>query len=171
MTVNPAISTAQAVAYAVAQQKRHSDELGFLPRQSIEQYAARGQLIISHENEDPASYAIYFTGRNGNRPRVDPYTLRIHQICTQYDARRITHATRLINRIMDVGYAQQFHSIRAWVADDIPANDFWKAVGFTIVGTRKGGRRRNRRHNLWTFDLMPTLFTQHTGHPPLQALD
>ena len=161
---SPATPLDQAIAYAIAQQRKHSDELGFLTRQAIEQYAARGQLILSHENADPASYAIFFTGRNGNRPRLDPYTLRIHQICTQYDARRITHATQLVTRVVDVANARGFHAIRAWVADDIPANQFWKAIGFEIVATRRGGRRRKRTHNLWLLHLQPTLFTDIPGH-------
>lgn len=146
-------STEKLVTYACHLQRQHTDELGFLPELAIRQYAERRQILLAHENDQPCAYVLYYDGRKGNRPRLDPLTLRIHQLCTQYDARRLAHATHLINRIYDIATTGRFTRIRAWVANDIPANDFWHAVGFTLHGTRQGGRRRNRLHNLWILNL------------------
>ena len=152
--LTPATDTTEdVVAYTCHLQRQYTDELGFLPKLAIRQYAQRNQILLTHENKEPCAYALYYDGRNGNRPRLDPFTLRIHQLCTQYDARRLAHATRLINQVYDIAKTGHFNRIRAWVAQDIQANDFWKAVGFQLKGTRQGGRRRNRLHNLWILDL------------------
>lgn len=141
------------VRFASHLQRKHTDQLGFLPTVAIKEYAQRGQILLAHQNDQPCAYAIYFDGRNGNRPRFDPLTIRIHQLCTQEDARRILHATHLVNQIYDIAKTGHFTAIRAWVAHDIPANEFWHAVGFNIHATRQGGRRRNRLHNLWILNL------------------
>lgn len=141
------------VRYACHLQRQHTDQLGFLPTVAIREYADRGQVIVATENDDPVSYVLFYTGRHGNRPKRDPLTCRIHQLCTQYDARRLAHATHLLNQVIDIATAAHFLELQAWVADDLPANDFWQAVGFHKVAQRWGGERRNRLHNLWKLEL------------------
>lgn len=139
--------------YAVAQQRKHREELGFLPRLAITEYADRGQIIPALENGELAAYVLFYDGRNGNRPVRHPNTLHIHQICTQYDARRLQNATHLINRLLDRAIENRFTEITAWVATDIPANQFWRDVGFTHIASRLGGEKRNRIHNLWRMEV------------------
>lgn len=140
--------------YVEKMQRLHNEELGFLPSCAIREYVERDQVLPATENGELCSYALYFDGRNGKRPRLHPSTLKIHQICTQYDARFLHHATTLINRILAVATDKNFRTIQAWVATDIDANDFWSAVGFTCVAQRIGGKKRGRIHNLWELTLV-----------------
>lgn len=142
--------------YAIAQQKLHREQLGFLSRVAIETYAERGQIIPAVDNGDFVSYALFYDGVNGNTPKREPTILRIHQICTQYDARMLQHATHLVNRLIDIAAAKGLTKLRAWVADDIPANDFWTTIGFEIVATRVGGHTRERLHNCYMLDIGET---------------
>ncbi len=47
--------------------------------------------------------------------------------------------------------AEGYQQISCWVADDIPANEFWRSMGFRLSGSRPGGARRGRMHNLWIY--------------------
>ncbi len=127
----------------------HRDELGFLSTLALHEYWQRGQILLQHENGQPCGYVLWYDGRNGNRPLRRPADLAIHHACIQYDARRITHGTELVRWIVQHARASGFSRINAWVADDIPANAFWKAIGFQHVATRLGGEKRKRVHNLW----------------------
>jgi GNAT superfamily N-acetyltransferase len=159
------------VTYACHLQRQHTDELGFLPAVAIREYAERGQIIVATENHDPISYVLFYTGRNGNRPKRNPRTCPIHQLCTQYDARRLAHATNLLNQVIDIATATDFRELRAWVAHDLPANDFWNAFGFHNVAQRWGGERRNRLHNLWIFELPDPPTQPATPAPHLHSFD
>ena len=153
-TLHPTFTPDVLVDYVVAQQTRHREQLGFLPRIAIAEYADRRQILPAVQNDELAAYALFYDGRNGHRPRRNPFTLHVHQICTQYDARRLYHATALINRLIDRANINNFREITAWVANDIPANDFWEAIGFKHVATRLGGAKRNRVHNLWRLPIV-----------------
>ena len=146
--------------YVIAQQALHREELGFLPACAIREYHERGQIITATENADLASYALFFDGRNGKRPRLHPHTIKVHQICTHYDARRIALATELLRQLELRATRRNFTTLAAWVAQDLPANAFWNAAGFTIEAQRDGGTKRKRKHNLWVKHLprpLPTL--------------
>lgn len=139
------------VPYVIHLQSQHREELGFLPRLAIQEYSARGQIIPAIENDTICGYMLYYSGRNGNRPRNHPDTLKIHQMCVQYDARRVHHALRLFDLSTRLAAEKGMHTVEAWVASDIDANAFWNATGSIHVATRLGGRKRNRYHNLWRY--------------------
>lgn len=143
---------AALVRYVVHQQSLNRDELGFLPTLAITEYAERRQILPAVDNGDLAAYALFYDGRNGNPPKRNPGRLHVHQICTAHDTRRIYHATHLINALIERAQQRKFNEIAAWVADDIPANAFWQALGFKHIATRLGGQKRNRLHNLWLLD-------------------
>jgi len=160
--------------YAEHLQRLHPEELGFLPRMSIREYSQRGQIIPAFENDDCCGYVLYYDGRNGNRPRKHPYTLKIHQMCVEYDARRVHHALDLFARTTRIAVCGGMTHIEAWVASDIDANAFWSATGCEHVATRMGGRKRHRLHNLWRFQLpavLPALIGPHHNrtHSPIEA--
>lgn len=155
MTPRP-LKPTELVDFCVHLQKQHRDELGFLPRLAFAEYYDRHQIIPAIENDDVCGYVLYFDGRNGKRPRLHPNTLKIHQACIQYDARRIEHATQIVQRVIAIAITKHFHRVEAWVATDLEANAFWSAIGFRIVATRAGGRKRDRIHNLYRYDIPAT---------------
>lgn len=135
--------------YVQALQRKHSDELGFLPRQSLEEYWSRGQINPAYENGDLCGFLLYYDGRNGNRPRARPDVIALHQACIQYDAQRVKHGTKLVTDLIDHAQRHRFRTIECRVRDDIPANVFWRAMGFVDHGRVLGGRRRDRRVIRW----------------------
>lgn len=128
------------VRYVEHLMRSNYDAVGFIPRPRLEQYAARGQVLMEHENDAPAGFLVFGAGWP---------TLRIYQACIQYDARRIEHGTRLVERVMTEAARRGCHIVSLWCADDLPANAFWEAVGFRCIGTRPGGSARGRLHRHW----------------------
>lgn len=134
-------------------QDANTNALGFLTSSALREYHDRRQIIPAAENDELVAYALYFDGRNARPPKRDPHTFRIIQLCTDYEARRLKHATALVNELIDRAQAGRFHRLRAWVADDLPANDFWQAIGFQRSASRVGRAKSQRRHNLWILEL------------------
>ena len=147
----------QLAAFVLSEQNRNRESLGFLPRQAIETYAEHRQIIPATVRGQLVSYCILFDGQPGQRPQRDPYDLRVYQLCTDFNARRLTHATGLINRVYEHAIATGFRRIRLYCANDLPANDFWSTLGFELGGTRLGGNKRDRVHNLWILNLPPNV--------------
>jgi len=145
----PCFTPEQLQTYAEHLQRLHPEELGFLPRLAIKEYADRGQIILATQNDEPAAYALFYDGRNNKRPRRHPFSLHVHQICTQDDALFLQHASSLLRRLELRAQRNQMTAITAWVAHDIPATAFWEATGFTQIASRKGGTKRNRIHRLY----------------------
>lgn len=128
--------------YVVALSRRHYEEIGFLPEPRLRSYHASGQLWIANENSDPCGFLVW-----GNGWPV----LRVYQVCIQYDAQRRFHGAQLIGRLINKAESEGYTSISCWVADDIPANEFWNAMGFVKMRTRPGGKKRARVHNGWVY--------------------
>jgi len=119
--------------------------LGFLPLSAYDHRHERGDLIAIYRNDDLVGYAMI--GVNTSRE------CRILQIWVRPDARQITHGRALIHYIAKKK-AEPTHCwlLRLWCADDLPANIFWRALGFEYRGWR-WGRKLKRKHLLWTIDL------------------
>lgn len=134
------ISSDDLLDYVCALSKLNYEQIGFIPRPRLEQYAERGQLWSETENGELCGFLVW-----GNGWPV----LRVYQICIQYDARRRENGYRLLRRLIEKASAEGYEAISCYVADDIEANDFWRAVGFSVIGQRDGGMTRGRRHNHW----------------------
>lgn len=138
------------VRYAADLMRKHYDEVGFLPTPRLELYAQRNQLWLQYENDEPCGYLVF-----GNGWPV----LKVYQCCIQTDARRHEHAATLIQALIQVGRDRGCLSVALWCAEDLEANMFWKAMGFTHQGTRDVNNRRGRMHNGWVYELQNDLFT------------
>lgn len=133
-----------AARYAVDLAKKNSEAVSYIPAPRVEQYARYGSLCLAFENDEPCGFLIAGNGW----PQV-----RIYQACIQYDARRREHGMALVAGLAEKARARGCTDIRLWCADDLDANDFWRAAGFEFCGSRVGGTRRGRRHNLWVLRL------------------
>ncbi len=134
--------------YIDALAHKNSEAVSFLPRPRLEQYAAAGQILMACENGEPCGYLIH---GNGDR------WCRIYQACVQYDARRREHGLELLRRLVTKAEGQGFDGLSLWCAEDVEANAFWRAAGFTWAGQRDGGARRGRKHNRWILWIRPLL--------------
>lgn len=122
--------------------RKHYEEIGFLPAPRLEEYRRSGQLWTADENGEPCGFLVW-----GNGWPV----LRVYQVCIQYDAQRRLHGAALIGKLINKAEAEGYDRISCWVADDIPANDFWQAMGFVKMAERAGGKKRGRKHNAWVY--------------------
>lgn len=126
--------------YVSSLARNHCEEIGFIPLPTLEHYARQGQLWVETENDDLCGFLVFGNGRR---------TLKIYQACIQYDARRREHGLRLMQRLIIHAQVMGFDAISCWCADDLDANEFWRACGFRWTRQREGGRARGRKHNLW----------------------
>jgi len=132
----------RSIEYVVALARRHYEEIGFIPRPRLEEYAKSGQLWTETENDDLCGFLVWGNGWP---------LLRVYQVCIQYDAQRRLHGGRLISKLIQKAETEGYEAISCWVADDIPANEFWYSMGFRLAGRRQGGSRRGRFHNAWVY--------------------
>lgn len=119
---------------------KNYEAVGFLPLPRLEEYAQRGQILLQTENDTPCGYLAFGNGWP---------TLKVYQCCIQYDARRLDHASDLVNRLVAIARQRGCTAISLWCADDLEANSFWRASGFQFGGQRDVGNRRGRKHNAW----------------------
>ena len=140
--VRPQPAVPDALHYVEALSRKHYEEIGFLPKPRLEQYHQAGQLWMQAENSEPCGFLVW-----GNGWPV----LRVYQVCIQYDAQRRMHGAELVGRLIRKAEVEGYERISAWVADDIPANDFWHSMGFRLHGQRAGGSKRGRMHNAWVY--------------------
>lgn len=123
-------------------QRKNTHALGFLPYAALEEAIQRGHVLRAFENEEPCGYLIRGILRQETR---------ILQIVVEDDARRIDHATALVEGLTALCNANRGHSISLHCAEDLPANLFWEAIGFSKVGKRlknKTGKRWQHKHQI-----------------------
>lgn len=132
----------QATKYLDALQGANSYALGFLTHQALNEHVQNRHVLLAFENSCPCGYLIH--GRFAD-------TTRILQTCVANDARRIQHATALVEGLTTLANNQRVHRISLHCAEDLDANQFWRSIGFTQVGMRlknKSGRRWQLRHEI-----------------------
>lgn len=159
----PQIMTRRHIVDFVDHMQRYRwQELGFLPRRALEEYADRGQIMIVHHNAQPAGFMLYYDGRHGNPPRKTPFTTKIHQICITDELRRQQLATTMIRKLTQLVANKGHTHIQCHCATDLPAVAFWEALGFELIRTRRGGSRDKRTHNLYRLDIRRDHETDNT---------
>jgi hypothetical protein len=140
--------------YILSLARKHTDALGFIPRATVERYVEAGQALLARENEEPCGFLIFGNGW----PR-----LKIYQACIQYDAQRRQRGLQLVGQVIALASERGCDAVSLWCADDLPANDFWRAAGFQLLRSKPGGHRRGRQLNLWVYwlptNLLPGFYT------------
>jgi len=134
----------------VVQQSGDSDRvaLGFLPRSAYETACWQGKLFVAvalSENERKYAGHLFFGG-------VYPFA-RIVQLFVSENYRKEGVASSLLNALRKKLVSQNWLSLSAKVAADLPANAFWESSGFRTVRTKPGGQSRDRMINVRVLDL------------------
>lgn len=107
--------------------KTERDALGFVPIGTVkgmEYQAERGNVWIAREDGRAIGY-VYST----YDPREQELT--IHQTCVLDDARFRGHGRSLVENLVQSKATAK--KVVAKVRDDLAANHFWQAIGFTIA--------------------------------------
>ena len=134
--------------YVMSLMRANRESVGGLPAPAILERLERGTVLLAEINDDPAGYLLY---------DIDGTRLRIPQACIQYDARRRTYGEALVSELLR--RYPGLGEVDCRCAADLEANVFWRDMGFTCVGTARGGRRRGRTINLWSMWFTPRLLT------------
>lgn len=134
----------QAADFCEALRKREAYGLGFIPAIAYDQAIRRGRLFIELENDEPCGFCLW-----AKRKKV----IRIHQTAVVEDARRLKHATSIVTTVLNTREGKSAATLRLRVADDLPANHFWRSIGCEIIGTQPGGKTWNRTINLYQLKL------------------
>jgi len=153
------------IRYCSALEWANADYLGYIPKPALLKYAERNQIIPAFDNDELCGY-ILFNDNPGPKLRYKaPATLRIYQTCIQNDARRILHGTQLLQALLNRPTTQTFRYLDCFVNQNIPANDFWTTLGFTLIGSRPGGQKRHRTLNHYRYTIPAD--DHRTSHPTL----
>lgn len=124
-------------------QKQFSRQVGYFPKQAIEAFIEKHLVCIAFENGQKAAYLL---GRRTYLKNQD--TAIIYQAAVDYDARRHAIGSALVDIYCKcLGPGTRLVSL--WCAQDLEANLFWEANGFTAIAYRAGSRRKKRIHIFW----------------------
>jgi GNAT superfamily N-acetyltransferase len=122
----------------------NSECLGFIPSGTIKRYAEAGQILMEFEGGDACGYLIL-----GNGSPVG----KIYQACIEFDLRRLSHGIALVDRAIFKARQNGCHAIELRCRENLEANKFWAALGFSMVRCVQGGKRRGKMLNVWRKDV------------------
>lgn len=136
-----------ALAFVLHGHRKDSDALGFIPRAAIERYADLNWISFGHLNDELCSFCVFGIHKLG---------LKIYQIWTVPDCRRLAAAAAVLSHVHAVASAAGKKESSAWVAEDLLARYFWEEMGYQLAGLRSGGNARGRIHLHFKKSLVPS---------------
>jgi len=116
----------------------NSNAIGFVPNTYFEKCVWGGEknafVFICEANNDEVGFVYITIGKGYGR------YAKIQQIAVRDDARRLQYGTALIEVCRD--FCNNFGRIGFTLRcrNDLPSNNFWKALGFSQYGIWKKGR-------------------------------
>lgn len=119
-----------------------TNAIGWLPTSAFDARAEQDDISVIYRNGDLVGWAMH-------SPSLARAVEKIYQIWVRPDARTIEHGRALVNRICNRAKSTNCVELEAWVAEDLAANLFWRAIGFTATNWRYGRGERGRRHTRW----------------------
>lgn len=155
-------TSSETLPFVSEVQKRadlHKKEFGFLPSSAYEELALKDRLwiLISSNTKKLQGYLLF----GGMYPH-----LKVFQLYVVPELRGKQAAEILINELITYGETNNFTTIKAKVATELRANQFWERIGFYITKQELGGtaKSQNRRKiNLRSYNLnTPDLFEEST---------
>lgn len=129
-----------------------ADAIGWLPTKAFEVRSSRGDVTAIYRNDDLVGWAMHAKSKSRG-------VMKLYQIWIRPDARIIEHGRALITRLQRIAARERCHIIEAWVAEDLPANLFWFAIGFSQKSWRWGKGGKRRKHLLWQTSADTTIFS------------
>lgn len=152
----------QFLAFVDSLQRANVEALSFYPLSAFEREMAKGRLFLGLLNNQPSGYI--YVGAGGR-------SVRCHQVCIQYDARRRLYGATLVAVMEKYAEDAGATSISLRCGFDLEANDFWKSLGYICVASHAGGVRRMRTINVWRKALQPELLETLAIEPAVGVTD
>lgn len=127
-----------------ALQRRHVNNIGFVPRTAIDDHLSRHSYNLLLINDQPVGYAMQSGGVR--KP------LRLIQVAIDPDAWRHGLGTELINLAIQRARQSRIPGMTATVRDRLPMNQVVTATGALLTGrdTRGTARGLDRLHYTWS---------------------
>lgn len=152
----------ELLVFATSSVRVDSHSIGWLTTTAYIGAHNQGRMIACYNNSDLVGYIIW--GRSNG-------TMRCYVVWVRNDARLLVHGRALVLAIEHQGRRMHCSRIDLWCATDLPANLFWRALGFEKKAWRWGRGNSRRRHWLWRRAIAEHQPPQPTGEPqPLLAL-
>lgn len=120
-----------------------TNAVGWLPTSVFDSRAKTDEITAVYRNNDLVGWCV--RGVSGARQ-----VMKIYQIWVRPDARILENGRALIDDLAKIAHGQKCYLLEAWVAEDLAANVFWNAIGFTRGVWRWGRGRSLRRIFRWT---------------------
>ena len=125
--------------------KRHSQTLGFLPREALRDYIDKeGVLGAKTDDGTLTGYLLYATYWN---------RFRIAQLCVSKDFRGEGIARKLFDFLVTTATTQKVIYLRC--RRDFPAHNMWPKLGFVPLEETPGRSAERLPITLWCFTLAP----------------
>jgi hypothetical protein len=151
--------TEQELKYVLSLSQKHAHELGFIPFQRYSEASDRGRMFLQRLNDELCGFLLFGAVKDNH--------IKVTQTVIQVDARRIANATEMIDKLKALAIANGAHTISLRCADDLEANKFWHACGFTHTRSTSGGESKGRLINHYSIEL-PT--AQQLLFPEMDSL-
>lgn len=155
------------LSYIVDLSKKESKALGFIPKMAYESAitgiktgkrwsnVCNDRLFVCECNGDLVGFVLASFGK----PQAINRQGKIAQICLQEDARKIARGRMLLDAVLIYGLTIGCPAFNCGCADDLESNLFWLAMGWRLIGQRKGISHTNtwkqtsgRVINLYRYD-------------------
>lgn len=117
--------------------KENSKALGFIPISAVRKACDENRLFIYSKNNERIGYLLFGPVRNGKN-------VTIWQICVDEKRRNMGFGKKLFDRLYKLALETGARGIRLRCADDLPANYFWKSIGFKLIGTVLSKNKRRK---------------------------
>ena len=125
--------------------KRHSNTLGFLPKEALRSYLAAGNTLGAKSDDGKLiGYLLHAT---------NPNYFRIAQLCVAEDFKGRGIARRFINELINIAETQK--DIRLRCRNDFPAHHMWPKLGFSSIDEQPGRSKEKHPLTLWHLPLAP----------------
>lgn len=145
MTIRLAKLTAKDLGAVDGLMKRNSNWVGFLPREALLDYLAKGGVYGAICGEGTlVGYLLY--GQN-------PSQFRITQLCVSKAFRGQGIAKRLVDRLKESATSQKAINLKC--RRDFPADKMWPKLGFTPISERSGKSAAGHLLTHWWLPLVP----------------
>lgn len=114
--------------------RSEQEAVGFLPMSRYEREVSRGlsTLLLGLENDDPVAFAFWTRGFP---------VATVQQLVVREDARREQRASEMFAHCSQVAQDQGRYGITLRCRLDLPANEFWRAMGLREIREENSGRR------------------------------
>jgi len=125
-------------------QRVFCEEVGFIPTSKIIDSLEKNKVLTGDLNSQEAGFLLF-------EPFLfcQPTTAIIVQAAVNMEAQRQLVGLTLVENLCEKLKADGREIIQASCLENLEANDFWRAAGFTAVARRPGGKKRKKDVIIW----------------------